>query len=195
MMLGNFVKNLPSNFISSLWMAEYTTHGLHLNSRIKARLTHLTVESIRDGHMSSRNSSIERIVLLDFLQKSGTVVFLLLPMLGPFLFWAKIKAHRCLKYVKFSNLNSKGHGKIVDSLKSLSIFHHNIRGLRNKSNEFINSFVLDSINPHILCLTEHHVEEQNLLNLTLSGFFPRLQLLSPKPTARSVYFYQRGSKL
>jgi hypothetical protein len=37
---------------------EYTTHGLHLNSGGNMSLTHLTAESIRGGHMPSRNSSI-----------------------------------------------------------------------------------------------------------------------------------------
>jgi len=37
---------------------EYTTHGLHLNSRGKMRLTHLIAESIHGGHVPSRNSSI-----------------------------------------------------------------------------------------------------------------------------------------
>jgi hypothetical protein len=37
---------------------EYTTHGLHLNSRGKMSLTHLTVESMHGGNVPSRNSSI-----------------------------------------------------------------------------------------------------------------------------------------
>jgi hypothetical protein len=37
---------------------EYTIHGLHLNSRRKMRLTHLSVESIHCRHVPSRNSSI-----------------------------------------------------------------------------------------------------------------------------------------
>jgi len=36
---------------------EHTTHGLHLNSRGKMRLKHHIVESIRGGHVTSRNSS------------------------------------------------------------------------------------------------------------------------------------------
>jgi exonuclease III len=51
----------------------------------------------------------------------------------------------------------------------LNIFHQNIRGLRNKGKVLINSFVLDSVNPDILCLSELHIEEQDLLNLTLQG--------------------------
>jgi hypothetical protein len=37
---------------------EYTTHGLHNNSRGKTRLTHIIAESICGGHVSCRNSSI-----------------------------------------------------------------------------------------------------------------------------------------
>jgi hypothetical protein len=36
---------------------EYTTHGLHLNSRHKMKLTHLIVESICGENFPSRNSS------------------------------------------------------------------------------------------------------------------------------------------
>jgi hypothetical protein len=37
---------------------EHTTHGLHLNSRGKIRLTHFIVESIHGRHVPSRNSTI-----------------------------------------------------------------------------------------------------------------------------------------
>jgi hypothetical protein len=37
---------------------EYTTHGLHLNSRGKMRLTRLIAESVCGGHVPSMNSSI-----------------------------------------------------------------------------------------------------------------------------------------
>jgi hypothetical protein len=36
----------------------YITHGLHLNSRGKMRLTHLIAESIRGGFVPSMNSGI-----------------------------------------------------------------------------------------------------------------------------------------
>jgi len=73
-------------------------------------------------------------------------------------------------YIECSNLSSKDHGKIIDSLNSLIAFHQNVRGLGNKSHELMTSFVLRSINSHILCLSEHHMEEQDLLNLTLTGY-------------------------
>jgi regulator of RNase E activity RraB len=73
----------------------------------------------------------------------------------------------------------------------MNILHQNIRGLRNNSDELINALVLDNINPHILCLSEHHMEEQDLLNRTLDWLFPGFQLLSLKPTERrSVCFCQ-----
>jgi phage head maturation protease len=48
---------------------EYTTHGLHLNSRGKMSLTHLTAESTYVMGMC----------------QVGTIVFLLLPLLEPLL--------------------------------------------------------------------------------------------------------------
>jgi hypothetical protein len=41
---------------ASLVRDDYTTHGLHLNSRGKRRLTHLIVERIGGGHVSSVRS-------------------------------------------------------------------------------------------------------------------------------------------
>jgi hypothetical protein len=60
--------------------------------------------------------------------------------------------------------------KNVDLSNSSHIFHQNVRGLRSKSDELIHSFEIDNINPHILCFSEHHVEEQDLLHLTLPGY-------------------------
>jgi len=42
---------------TTVW-EEYTTHGSHLNSVGKMRLTYVTAESKRDGHVPSRNSGI-----------------------------------------------------------------------------------------------------------------------------------------
>ena len=52
----------------------------------------------------------------------------------------------------------------------LHIFHQNIRGLRSKSEELILSFEMENINLHVLCLSEHHMEEHKLLHVTLSGY-------------------------
>ena len=55
----------------------------------------------------------------------------------------------------------------------MHIFHQNIRGLRGKSDELIHSLETDNINPHVLCLSEHHMDEQDLLHLTLPGYILR----------------------
>jgi hypothetical protein len=39
--------------------------------------------------------------------------------------------------------------------KCCKVYHQNIRGLRNKTNELITFLSLDF--PHIICLTEHHL--------------------------------------
>jgi hypothetical protein len=68
-------------------------------------------------------------------------------------------------------LGSKVHSKNADSPISLNIFHQNIRGLRNKCDELIiYSLEIDGIYPHILCLSEHHMVEQDLLHPTLAGY-------------------------
>jgi hypothetical protein len=58
----------------------------------------------------------------------------------------------------------------LNSSNSLQIFHHNIRGLGSTTSEFINCLQLLNINPHVLCFSEHHMEELDLLHQTLSGY-------------------------
>jgi hypothetical protein len=50
------------------------------------------------------------------------------------------------------------HKSIIsqDTETSFSVFHQNIRGLLNKSEEIISSLSPDF--PHVLCLTEHHLK-------------------------------------
>jgi hypothetical protein len=131
-----------------------TTHGLHINSRGKMRLSWPLVVSMCGGHVPCRNRSIP---VTTYARVS------------PF-FRLRSRAHRCLTYIECTNLCSKGLGKIVDSLNSLNIFHQNIRKLRNKNDKLINSFIFNSINSHTLCSSKHHMEEWDLLNLTLSSY-------------------------
>jgi hypothetical protein len=67
-------------------------------------------------------------------------------------------------------LGFREQDRTVDSSTSLHTFHQNIRGLRSKIDELVNSLEIDNINPHIPCFTEHHMEEQDLLHLTLPGY-------------------------
>jgi len=52
--------------------------------------------------------------------------------------------------------------------KSLKIFHQNIRGLGNKSNELYCHLHHDL--PHILCLSEHHLSESELQLIHLTNY-------------------------
>jgi exonuclease III len=42
------------------------------------------------------------------------------------------------------------------------VIHQNIRGLGSKSDELLCSIVSTNINPHLICLSEHHLSSQNL---------------------------------
>jgi hypothetical protein len=59
---------------------------------------------------------------------------------------------------------------------AFKIFHQNIRGLKNKCNELLCH--LEDQTPHVLCLTEHHLDGDelshlNLCNYTLGAFYRR----------------------
>jgi hypothetical protein len=68
---------------------------------------------------------------------------------SPF-FSLKEKVQRFLKLTDCNFLGFREQGRTVDSSTYLHIFHQNIRGLRSKIYELVNSFEIDNINPHIL---------------------------------------------
>jgi hypothetical protein len=74
--------------------------------------------------------------------------------------------------------------KNVELDNSLTILLQNIRGLRNKSEELINSFEVDKIHPHDLCYTEHHMVEQDLLLSNFIGY--------SLGSSYSCHIFQRG---
>jgi len=49
-----------------------------------------------------------------------------------------------------------------------TISHHNIRGLCNKSNEFLNSLPPNA--PQVICLTERHLRAEEIRNVYLNQF-------------------------
>jgi hypothetical protein len=59
-------------------------------------------------------------------------------------------------------MNSCGPRKVgnIDLDHSLSNLHQNIRSIRNKCEEIASSLQID---PHVLCFSEHHMIEQDLL--------------------------------
>jgi hypothetical protein len=52
-LMGRDMAHIGVNDTDSFMRDDYTTHGLHLNSQGKRRLTHLTAERIRGGHVLS----------------------------------------------------------------------------------------------------------------------------------------------
>jgi hypothetical protein len=62
-----------------------------------------------------------------------------------------------------ANDPSQAHHK-----KPLKIFHQNIRGLRNKHNELFWHLSHDC--PHILCLSEHHLNEAELQSIHFTDY-------------------------
>jgi len=62
----------------------------------------------------------------------------------------------------------------------LTIFHQNIRGIRSKSNELMCHLSYDQ--PHILCLTDHHlpyleIQTLNIDNYRLGSYYGRKYIL------------------
>jgi hypothetical protein len=50
----------------------------------------------------------------------------------------------------------------------LEVFHQNIRGLKSKTGELINSVFPEY--PHIMCLTEHHLKDYEIDNLSIDHY-------------------------
>jgi hypothetical protein len=53
---------------------------------------------------------------------------------------------------------------------SLIVIHQNIRGLGSKSDELLRSTVSTNINPHLICLSEHHLSGQNLSFINIKNY-------------------------
>ena len=50
----------------------------------------------------------------------------------------------------------------------LKVIHQNIRGLRSKTNELLTSILPDI--PQIICITEHHLNEQEIESLYIENY-------------------------
>jgi hypothetical protein len=71
-------------------------------------------------------------------------------------------------YIKCSPAVLEVHKQNAESSNAINIFHQNIRELRSKGDELIHE--IGNINCSILCLSEHHMVEQELLHLTRNGY-------------------------
>jgi hypothetical protein len=52
----------------------------------------------------------------------------------------------------------------------LNIDHQNIRSLSSKKDELSAFFEEECSSPHLVCVSEHHVVEQELLNSSVPGY-------------------------
>jgi hypothetical protein len=75
-----------------------------------------------------------------------------------------------LTYIKCGSTASEAHKHKAESSYSVTAFHQNVRGLRNKSEKLLHSFEILTIRPEILHLSEHHMVEQDLLHLSINGY-------------------------
>jgi hypothetical protein len=56
----------------------------------------------------------------------------------------------------------------LNNFNNFKILHQNIRGILQKTDEFLTSLV--DASPHILCLTEHHLRSDELKNINLCQY-------------------------
>jgi hypothetical protein len=68
----------------------------------------------------------------------------------------------------FSPENIASKINMLNSNTLFKVFHHNIRGLKTKVEEFLTS--LHPVNPHILCLTEHHLRQHEIEHIFMNQF-------------------------
>ena len=59
--------------------------------------------------------------------------------------------------------------------------------VRSKSGELINSLEVDDVNRHVLCCSEHHMEEQDLPHLTLPAYMLGSRFWRPNLQRGCVY--------
>lgn len=62
----------------------------------------------------------------------------------------------------------KHHSCLYDNTSDFRIFHQNIRGLRNKTCELSSALYPDW--PHVICLTEHHLNSLEFENCNIDHY-------------------------
>jgi exonuclease III len=69
--------------------------------------------------------------------------------------------------IKLNKASTKDTMHVNDTL---IVTHQNIRGLGSKSDELLCSIVSTNINPHLICLSEHHLTSQNLSFINIQNY-------------------------
>ena len=86
-----------------------------------------------------------------------------------------LQSNKYLSYSKLSGpivdkISTHVHSKSYDELKLnyFKILHQNIRGLLQKTDEFLTSVTQTS--PQVLCFTEHHLRTEELESINLAHY-------------------------
>jgi hypothetical protein len=58
----------------------------------------------------------------------------------------------------------------ASQMKSVVIYHQNIRNIKNKKEELAIFLNDESNNPDIICISEHHLSESGLLAFSVTGY-------------------------
>jgi len=53
---------------------------------------------------------------------------------------------------------------------NIIVFHQNICSITNKSDELNIDLQMNPTRPHLICLTEHHLEETEITKFPLDGY-------------------------
>jgi hypothetical protein len=76
------------------------------------------------------------------------------------------KRQICCSKNSLSHINSVSSPIVTNN--SFTLFHQNIRGLRNNNNELFRS-VLPKL-PHVVCLIQHHLKEHEIETLSIDHY-------------------------
>jgi len=107
------------------------------------------------------------------------------------IFSLEATAQMCLRYFNCNYLQFRNKYRTLGSSTLIQIFHQNIRHLRRKNDELINSLGTDNINPYILYKSKHHMAEQDLLHITLSGYILGSSFCRQNIQMGGVYIFVR----
>ena len=53
---------------------------------------------------------------------------------------------------------------------SVIVYHQNIRSVTNRSDEISINLQMNHIEPHLICLTEHHLTNSEIIKFSLDGY-------------------------
>jgi len=59
---------------------------------------------------------------------------------------------------------------MIKGKNELSIYHQNIRSLYNKKEQLSTILLEKHLNPHFMCLSEHHMKEYEIKNFFMYGY-------------------------